>query len=176
MECRECKKGEEEHLGRHVNYLSRLIKTACNSELAKCGADITGEQCRLMGYIAFRTDRGEEVFQRDIEREFGIRRSSAASILAHLERGGYIERMGDSSDGRIKRVILTEKGRELDERMKNVIDGVEECIAMGMTEEERAEFLRLVKKAAGNFEPLGCGRTEAGDRRLKRNCRSNRIL
>ena len=142
---------EHEHFGRYINHLSRLIRTACNTELSRCGADATGEQCRLIGYISHREKLGEEVFQRDIERDFGIRRSSAASILSHLERGGYIERFGDPADGRLKRVVLTAKGREFDRTLAQNIGNIEELISRGMSEEEKAEFMRLIKLAMGNL-------------------------
>lgn len=143
---------EREHFGRYINHLSRLIRTACNTELSRCGADVTGEQCRLIGYIARREKLGEEVFQRDIEKDFGIRRSSAASILSHLERGGYIERFGDPYDGRLKRVSLTEKGRGFDKTLSRNIGTIEELISKGLTEGDKAEFMRLIKLAIQNLE------------------------
>lgn len=145
----------EEHLGRYINQLSREIRTAANLNLSRSGVDITGEQCRLIGYITHRTMAGEEVFQRDIEREFGIRRSSAASILSRIEKDGFIIRVGDSSDGRLKRIILTEKGRQLHLRLEQNIIRLEQTISEGMSEEEREEFMRLIKAAIRNLKNCG---------------------
>ena len=64
--------------------------------------------------------REEQVFQRDIEREFSITRSTVTNILQLMERKGYIERQSVPQDARLKRLILTE--------------------------EENAELLRLLNK------------------------------
>lgn len=143
---------EPRHIGRYVNQLSKEIRYACNSYLVKSGVTVTGEQCRLLGYIRSRTDKGECVYQRDIEREFGIKRSSVASILANLEKGGYIIREGDEKDARLKRVFLTQQGRELDMSMYENILHVESVISRGMSEEETDMFISLLKRALENIE------------------------
>ena len=140
------------HIGKYVNKLSKDIRYACNSYLVSRGASITGEQCRLLGYISCRNERGECVYQRDIERDFQIKRSSVASILGHLEEGGYIIREIDKNDARIKKVIMTESGAELNNALYENILKVEEIISKGMTETEKDEFLRLLKKAIENIE------------------------
>lgn len=140
------------HIGKYVNKLSKDIRYACNSYLVSSGTPITGEQCRLLAYIRGRNEQGECVYQRDIERDFQIKRSSVASILGHLEKGGYIIREIDKDDARIKKVILTESGAELDNALYENILKVEGVISEGMTEEEKDEFLRLLKKAISNIE------------------------
>lgn len=144
----------DEHLGRYINQLSRDIRTAANLSLCRQSIDITGEQCRLMGYITHRILAGEEVFQREIEREFGIRRSSATSILSRIEKDGYITRVSDNSDGRLKKILLTEKGMQLHCILEENILAVEQTISKGMTEKEREEFMRLIKTAIENLSGL----------------------
>lgn len=153
MENNENVSGEQpRHIGKYVNHLSKDIRYACNSYLVNSGADVTGEQCRLLGYIRRRNDSGECVYQRDIEREFMIKRSSVASILGNLEKGGYIKREGDEQDARIKKVIMTEKGTELETSMYRNILRVESIISHGMSEDEKEMFLSLLKRAISNIE------------------------
>lgn len=64
--------------------------------------------------------RDEPVFQRDIEREFSITRSTVTNILQLMERKGYIQRLSVPQDARLKQLVLTE--------------------------EENAELLRLLNK------------------------------
>lgn len=143
---------EEEHIGLYINKLSKNIRYAANMEISQGNETVTGEQCRLMGYISRRLNMGEDVYQRDIEHEFGVKRSSVASILSNLEKGGYILRQGEESDKRIKKIILTEKGVALSEKMKNNIQRLENVISSGMSKEEKETLLRLVKKAINNVE------------------------
>ena len=53
--------------------------------------------------------REEQVFQRDIEREFSITRSTVTNILQLMERKGYIERRSVPQDARLKKLVLTEE-------------------------------------------------------------------
>lgn len=141
-----------EHIGKYINQLSRRLRYASNSFLVRSGVMITGEQCRLLGYIRFRNDKGENVFQRDIEREFSVKRSSVTSILANLEKNGYILRTVDETDARTKKVTLTEKGEKLDRKMLENINRIENVLSSGMTDEEREMFLYLIKKALDNID------------------------
>ena len=47
------------------------------------------------------------VFQRDIEREFSITRSTVTNILQLMERKGYIARQSVEQDARLKQLVLT---------------------------------------------------------------------
>ena len=53
--------------------------------------------------------RDEPVFQRDIEREFSITRSTVTNILQLMERKGYIQRLSVPQDARLKQLVLTEE-------------------------------------------------------------------
>ncbi len=46
--------------------------------------------------------QSEPVFQRDIERDFSITRSTVTNILQLMERKGYIERQSVPQDARLK--------------------------------------------------------------------------
>ena len=62
----------------------------------------------IMSYLYWH--KNEAVYQRDIEREFSITRSTVTNILQLMERKGYIERQSVPQDARLKRLILTEEG------------------------------------------------------------------
>ena len=62
----------------------------------------------IMSYLYWH--KNEPVYQRDIEREFSITRSTVTNILQLMERKGYIERQSVPQDARLKRLILTEEG------------------------------------------------------------------
>lgn len=145
-------RNEENHIGRYVNHLSKTIRYAMNSFINKQGEDITMEQCRIISYISRRNARGEAVYQKDIENDFGVKRSSVASILANMEKNGYIVRNVGERDARVKLVSLTEKGMSREKQMYENICTLEAIIARGMTEAEQVEFIRLIKLAVNNVE------------------------
>ena len=86
------------------------------------------------------------VFQRDIEREFSITRSTVTNILQLMERKGYIARQSVEQDARLKQIVLTDKGREFHEKALLSLHQTDEYVAGLLTEEENAELLRLLNK------------------------------
>ena len=96
--------------------------------------------------------REEQVFQRDIEREFSITRSTVTNILQLMERKGYIQRQSVPQDARLKRLILTEEGVRVHEKTMLSLHQTDEFVAGLLTEEENAELLRLLNKLRKGLE------------------------
>ena len=90
--------------------------------------------------------RDEPVFQRDIEREFSITRSTVTNILQLMERKGYITRQSVEQDARLKQLVLTEKGRQFHEDTMRAFHQTDEYVAGLLTEDENTELLRLLNK------------------------------
>lgn len=90
--------------------------------------------------------RDEPVFQRDIEREFSITRSTVTNILQLMERKGYIQRQSVPQDARLKRLVLTEKGACIREKTMQALHQTDEFVESLLTPEENAELLRLLNK------------------------------
>ena len=90
--------------------------------------------------------RDEPVFQRDIEREFSITRSTVTNILQLMERKGYIRRQSVPQDARLKQLVLTEEGVLFHEKTMLSFHQTDDYVAGLLTEEENAELLRLLNK------------------------------
>ena len=90
--------------------------------------------------------RDEPVFQRDIEREFSITRSTVTNILQLMERKGYIRRLSVPQDARLKQLVLTEEGVLFHEKTMLSFHQTDDYVASLLTEEENAELLRLLNK------------------------------
>ena len=90
--------------------------------------------------------REEQVFQRDIEREFSITRSTVTNILQLMERKGYIERRSVPQDARLKQLVLTEEGIRFHENTIRSFHQTDDYVAGLLTEEENTELLRLLNK------------------------------
>ena len=135
----------------YIQRLAKTIKYLADDNLAK--HNITLEQVKIIRFIHSQSMLSS-VYQKDIETEFGIRRSSVTSILQNIEKNGLITREGDISDARIKKVLLTEKGTMLSQLLKDYIYNLEAVIVSGMTTEEKDLFLHLLKRALNNAEEL----------------------
>ena len=90
--------------------------------------------------------RDEPVFQRDIEREFSITRSTVTNILQLMERKGYIQRLSVPQDARLKQLVLTEEGICFHEKTMLCFHQTDDYVAGLLTAEENTELLRLLNK------------------------------
>lgn len=59
--------------------------------------------------------------QRQLADSFHLRNASVTNMLKNLERDGYIERKQDKKSARIKRIYLTDLGKEQVNEMKKVL-------------------------------------------------------
>ena len=90
--------------------------------------------------------REEPVFQRDIEQEFSITRSTVTNILQLMERKGYIRRQSVPQDARLKQLVLTEEGICFHEKTMLCFHQTDDYVAGLLTAEENTELLRLLNK------------------------------
>ena len=104
--------------------------------------DVTPMHEWILSYLFWHRD--EPIYQRDIEREFSITRSTVTNILQLMERKGYIARRSVEQDARLKQLVLTEKGRQLHENTMLALHQTDEKVAGLLTEEENTELLRLL--------------------------------
>lgn len=104
---------------------------------------------RIIGYLFER--RNEDVFQKDIENRFEIRRSTATKLLQLMESNGLITRTAVLSDARLKKITLTEKAVSMHEHFREEIDCFEAALSFGLTEEEVETFFRITDKIYNNL-------------------------
>lgn len=134
---------EEKHLGKEIIALSHQIKR--KMQVMDDAYGITGTQSRILHYIAMESEK-RQVFQKDVEEEFNIRRSTATEILKLLEKKQLIQRESVESDGRLKQLILTEKAQELENIMCQKIRQMEQELADKLTKDEHTQLLYLLEK------------------------------
>ena len=103
----------------------------------------------IIGYLY--RHRDTPVFQRDIEKAFSISRSSVTVTLQLMEKNGLIRRESVAQDARLKRIVLTQKARDLHRQIEADILAFESNLARGISEEEQEVFLRVAKKMQENL-------------------------
>ena len=100
------------HFGALLNQTSRLIRRALDARInAEVSSELSGVRGMVLGDIVRAERQGRDVYQRDIEQWFNIRRSSVTAMLQGMEQDGFITRSAVAKDARLKRLIATEKGR-----------------------------------------------------------------
>lgn len=132
-------------IGLEVKILGSLIDREIRAKVAVDNLDkMTNMHGHILGFL--RRNRDKEVFQRDIEKRFMISGASVSEILKLMEKNGLIERKSVERDGRLKKIVLTEKTIVMHDEVQESIDSVEREIDGLITEEERAEFDRIAMK------------------------------
>lgn len=132
-------------IGLEVKILGSLIDREIRVKVAVDNLDkMTNMHGHIIGFLRYNSDR--EIFQRDIETRFMISGASVSEILKLMEKNGLIERKPVERDGRLKKIVLTDKAIAMHDEVKASIDSVEREIDGLITEEERAEFDRIAMK------------------------------
>ena len=113
----------------------------------------TPSQCRIMGFIM---DKGDKpVYQKDIEAEFNIRRSTATRLLQAMEHKNLIMREPEENDGRLKRIRLTKKAMERSREVLDRISCIERQLVEGITAEEMKVLHSVCQRIRQNAERTG---------------------
>lgn len=132
-------------IGLEVKILGSLIDREIRAKVAVDNLDkMTNMHGHIIGFLRYNSDR--EIFQRDIEKRFMISGASVSEILKLMEKNGLIERKPVERDGRLKKIVLTDKAVVMHDEVQESIDSVEREIDGLITEEERAEFDRIAMK------------------------------
>ena len=104
----------------------------------------------IIGYLSHNSDH--DIFQRDIEIRFSLRRSTVTGILQRMEKNELIRREAVSYDKRLKKIILTKKSIELHEQFSKTYDHLEVKLTEGIEQEELDAFFSIIEKMKYNVE------------------------
>ncbi len=141
----------EKNIGFNVRRLSNYIRRDIEKSSAS-GKIVLPKGVNGWAIHYFYDNRDKEVFQRDFENRFSIRRSTASNILKTMEQNGFIQRVSVESDARLKRIILTEKAIKIHEEIMKDIERRELRLRQGINEEEIDQFLSMVNRFIANLE------------------------
>lgn len=135
---------ENKRLFGKLSYLHREMCRENNNLFAENG--ISPVQLHAMIFIYKSTASGERVCQKDVEKRINLRASSVSTLLSNLEKGGFLVRKVSEGDARTKYIELTTKGKDICIRNKLLMDECDSVIQAALTEEEQAEFEKLLNK------------------------------
>ena len=134
---------EIKHIGRKINILSHKIKR----KIGKVGLEygISSMQAKILGFIYFNSSK-RDIFQKTIEEEFDIRRSSVTSVLTLMEKNELIKRVSVSEDARLKKIMITDKGIEVHKLVYKQIQEIERIIESNLSKDELNSFISILER------------------------------
>ena len=125
--------------------LIRCHRKRSHSEFGKF--EISKGQPMLLNYLA----ENNGSIQKDIAKNCNIEPATATSILATMERAGFIERKPNPNDKRIMNVYLTEKGRKTQINSQEAMCKIERQCFKGFTEEEKEKAKEIFERMYNNL-------------------------
>lgn len=134
-----------------IKTLSNLLKRKLFEFAPPPGDDeFTDMQGQIIDFLYANKDK-KELFQKDLEEKFSIRRSTASRLLQGLERIGIVRREAVSYDARLKRLILTPKAITNHEKIREKIEEIEAIVSRELTDDEMEMFFIIAKKIKNNL-------------------------
>ncbi len=149
---------QRQKIGKDFGSIMNLLKRRMSTfDMAEDGSNsdnnaFTAKQGLVLGYIAKKNCEGKDVFQKDIEKEFSIRRSTATGILQLMEKNGFVVREAVKEDARLKKLVLTEKAKQRQQRFIKYLDEITTLAFDGVTEEELETLESIMNKVKKNLE------------------------
>lgn len=141
----------EKDVGFEIRTLSNLIRRDVERNIANMDPKPNG---RIHGWAInyFYENRDRDIFQKDFEEKFSIRRSTASNMLKLMEKDGYIKRVSVENDARLKKIVLTDKAVKIHTKICEDIVARERKLRNGLTDEELEAFFRITEKLKKNME------------------------
>ncbi len=132
-----------------VNLIKRQVHQTSDT-ISKEKNHLTPMHGWAIGYLYENQDK--DVFQKDFEKEFSIRRSTASRILTSMENHGLIARESVHYDTRLKKIVLTEEAIRIHSVIMDQMAKFEQKLIQGIPEEKLEIFFEVVDEMKHNME------------------------
>ena len=106
-------------------------------------------QIEILQYLF--KNQGKNVYQKDLEQLFSIRRSTVSGILKTMEKNGFIKRVSISEDARVKRIVLTEEALSRFEDAKRHMRKMNKILEKNIDTNDKEIFFKVIHQVQNNL-------------------------
>lgn len=145
----EKKMGHKDTIGYKIRLIHNQVHKTMEAKRMANEGNLTGVQSWAIGFLYKNMER--DIYQKDIEAEFSISRATASNMLAVMERKGLIVRAAVEHDARLKKIVLTEKAKQIVTKANEDMHEMEERLIRGMSAQDIEAFHRLLNQVMGNI-------------------------
>ena len=132
-------------LGLDIEKIDRIISRDMDANIMQAVGDkVTVSQAYVIDFM-INTDK-EDIFQKDLEKQFDLKRAAISLMLNNMEKNDLIKRVPVSEDARLKKLVLTEKSIALADTITTAIDEIENTLLEDLTQEEIDTFYTVLNK------------------------------
>ena len=148
MDASDASNASKRDAGKLINTVSHQLKRQMCSHEAE--DSLTNMQRHVLHYILFESLK-RDIYQRDVEKEFQVRRSTVTGTLQLLERKGLIRLESVERDARLKKVVPTDKAEGIREYVLDNIRYAEAVLRKGIPEEKLSVCLDVLEQMSANL-------------------------
>lgn len=131
-----------------IKIVSNQLSRKMNKFAKKFG--LTGVQIQIIDYLNH-LPQNQFVYQKDVEHEFNIRRSTATSVLQKMEENQLIMRNVSPSDSRIKIISALPKAEELQPQISQFLSETNTELLNSISTFQRRGFLKALNKISNEL-------------------------
>lgn len=126
---------------------SGAFRTHIRQRLKECSLDLTAEMTQVMRYLW----ANDGVNQQEIANAVNRDKASLTSMLDNLVQRGLVARCEDSQDRRNKRIVLTAKGRALEQQIVPLIQEMYNAAGQALSEQQLRESSAVLAQISRNL-------------------------
>ena len=138
---------DEQKLMEKYDKLNRRIRRYFASFFTD--TPITSIQALILHYMIVESEK-RDIFPKDLEEFLEIKGSSVTSLISNLERNGYLRRESLASDGRYKKLVLTEQTLAIHYYITERISEYMHSIFVGISEDDLKIFAKVIMQMTEN--------------------------
>jgi DNA-binding MarR family transcriptional regulator len=126
--------------------IARLFDAQMRIEILKNGMRASYKQ--LLHWLSVK----DGVTQLDLVRLTKLKAPTISTTLRNMEADGLVRRETDKDDARATRVFITEKGRDMDKKLRNAAAKFEKVFLSDTSAAEKEQLISLLGKMKASME------------------------
>ena len=127
-----------------------IFRAICN-RYKRMNVDITPMHAKILMTI-YKSEG--KVCQKDLEGPMSCNKSTLSSIISTMEKNNLLTRKACDTDSRINYLLLTDKGLEIADFLKEDRTYMEGILSEGISEQEYTTFVNVIEKIRKNLERI----------------------
>jgi DNA-binding MarR family transcriptional regulator len=135
---------DQPSLGRLIACLHRQSRIYFDHALAPFG--LSSGTLPLMGTLL----RRDGTNQQELSEHLNVDKATITRMVSKLIEQGYVRREQDPDDKRAYRLFATQKARDIDPHIRQVLRGWTEILSDGFTDEEKDQAYALLNRMRDN--------------------------
>ncbi len=143
----------KQSLGNQLRILTNAIRhTVCIHNRGALNHNITMLQMGILRHLL--KHQGIPVFQKDIEEQIEIGKSTLSEVINVMEKNDLLKRVPSRKDGRYRELVITEKGREVGRSFAEGAEKFNEQLCTGISDEELRICLDIIERMTENVKNI----------------------